>query len=139
MATTPLEREILTHYATKEGPYLGGSENWSETHVEIVRRFIDLGLLISYKGADGLQRIRQNEEALRAYMAALAAVPLPVQRWVVASTHAAFGACDGGNPGEPAARCAATEARIAGLERQVVALQTDERGSRRERYEVEED
>ena len=53
MATTPLEREILTHYATTAGPYRGGSANWTETHARIVERFIDLGLLIAFKGADG--------------------------------------------------------------------------------------
>jgi hypothetical protein len=139
MATTPLEREILTHYATTAGPYRGGSENWLETHVQIVRRFLDLGLLISHKGADGLQRIGQNEEALRVYMAALAAVPLPVQRWVVPSTHDAFESRDGGGSGDSVARGDDTQARVAQLERQVGALQTDESGPRRERYGVEED
>jgi hypothetical protein len=139
MATTPLEREILTHYATTAGPYRGGSENWTETHVQIVRRFLDLGLLISHKGADGLQRIRQNEEALRVYMAALAAVPLPVRRWVVPSTPEAFEYRDGGSSGDSVASDDDTPARVAELERQVRALRTDESGPRRERYEVEED
>jgi hypothetical protein len=139
MATTPLEREILTHYATTAGPYRGGSENWLETHVQIVRRFLDLGLLISHTGADGLQRIGQNEEALRIYMAALAAVPLPVQQWVVPSTRDAFESRDGGGSGDSVARGDDTQARVAELERQVRALQTDESGPRRERYGLEED
>jgi hypothetical protein len=155
MPTTPLEREILTHYATGAGPYRGGSENWTETHLQIVRRFIDLGLLISYKGADGQQRIRQNEEALRVYMAALAAVPLPVQRWVVPSAHDSESGkvCseltqerkqrvesrDAATPDTPLAPRDATEARVVELERQVRALQTDVSPPRRERYGLEED
>jgi hypothetical protein len=139
MATTPLEREILTHYATTAGPYLGGSDNWTETHIEIVRRFIELGLLISYQGADGLQRIRQNEEALRVYMAALAAVPLPVQRWVVPSTLAAPESRDGRGSADPDSECDATEVRVTALERQLRALQRDESDPCRERHEVEED
>jgi hypothetical protein len=130
MATTPLEREILTHYATTAGPYRGGSENWTETHVEIVRRFIDLGLLMSFKGEDGRQHVAQNEPALRLYMAALAAVPLPVQRWVVPAVADA----------EPGEACSADmEARVAELERQVHALQSDDSRPRHKRYEVEED
>jgi len=133
MATTPLEREILTHFATTAGPYRGGSENWTETHAQIVRRFIDLGLLISCTDADGLPRIRPNEEALRVYLAALAAVPLPVQRWVVPAAHdgAASQACSGLHDD--------TGARVAELEREVRTLQTDESAPRRKRYEVEED
>ncbi len=127
MATTPLEREILTHYATSPGPYLGGSGNWAEIHVKIVQRFIDLRLLISHQGADGRSHLRANEEALRVYMDALAAVPLPVQRWVVEV------------PGGPAAQSDEMEQRIAELERQVHELQTAESGPPRPRYEPEED
>ena len=158
MATTPLEREILTHYATTAGPYRGGSDNWTETHVQIVRRFVDLGLLVSYKDADGVPRIRQNEDALRPYMAALAAVPLPVQRWVVPSTPNddddnegkvcselrereswRFGPRAGGGSGDSVAGSGDTEARVAQLEQQVRALQPDESRPGRKAYGVEED
>ena len=107
--------------------------------MQIVRQFLDLGLLISHKGADGLECIRQNEEALRVYMAALAAVPLPVQRWVVPSTQDAFESRDGGGSGDSVAGGDDTQARVAELERQVGSLQTDESGPRRERYGGEED
>ena len=127
MSTTPLEREILTHYATTAGPYRGGSANWTETHAKIVERFIDLGLLIAIKGADGARHVRSNEQALRAYMAALAAVPLPVQRWLVPSAHDTR---DGSDDWQD---------RIAQLEDGIRDLQEGESEPRRPRYEVEED
>ena len=149
MATTPLEREILTHYATTSGPYRGGADNWTPTHHEIVQRFVDLGLLIRHHGADGLQRIRANDEALRVYLAALAAVPLPVQRWVVPAAP---------GPGLPESReppgsrsdrgdgradadasAEAAAARLAALERQIRELKPDDAPPSRRRFEVEED
>ncbi len=76
--TTPLEREILTHYYVMAEPYQGGSENWNPCVSGIVNVFIRMGLLIRCDG-----RLRANEPALRVYMDTLAAVPLPVQRWVI--------------------------------------------------------
>lgn len=81
--TTPLEREILTHYWSTPGPYLGGSENWKATHGLLVQKFVDLGLLVRYDGEDGFPHIRGNQDALRLYMEALSMVPLPVQRWII--------------------------------------------------------
>jgi len=137
MATTPLEREILTHYATTAGPYRGGSANWTETHAKIVERFIDLGLLIAFKGADGARHVRSNEEALRAYMGALATVPLPVQRWVVPSAHDTR--CGRDNWSPPAAAHDDWQDRLAELEHEVRDLQASESVPRRPRYEVEDD
>ncbi|HYK50908.1 MAG TPA: hypothetical protein VEU94_14365 [Terriglobales bacterium] len=77
MSTTPLEREILTHYWTSPAPF-------PRCHVDAVReaieRFVGLGLL-SYDAA--ANEYRGVKDALRPYMEALDAVPLPVQRWVV--------------------------------------------------------
>jgi hypothetical protein len=72
--TSPLEREILTHYYTTPLPYT----TRSLVHVEAVAKFVELGLLISDE--DG---VRADYEALGPYMDALAAVPLPVRRWVI--------------------------------------------------------
>jgi hypothetical protein len=154
MATTPLEREILAHYATSAGPYRGGTQHWTPTHVQIIQRFIDLGLLICPTGAEGLQRLTPNEQALRVYMAALAAVPLPVQRWVVPATPDALSdlseaqpqrpgsrsdGLNGGNPDSTAAAASETQARVVELERQIRDLQGAQAAPRRQRYEAEED
>jgi hypothetical protein len=142
MATTPLEREILTHYATTGGPYRGGADNWTSTHHEIVQRFVTLGLLIRHPGEDGLQRIRANDEALRVYLAALAAVPLPVQRWVVpaAPSPGAEQARDRHDGRADAQASAETTAgRLAALEREVRDLRPDDALPSRRRFEVEED
>ena len=139
MTTTPLEREILTHYATSEGPYRGGPANWTETHVRLVQRFVELGLLIADPAAEGRAHVRPNAEALRAYMAALAAVPLPVRRWVVPTA----GGTPHGNAGAegtaPAQRDDALAARIAALELEVRELNSRETTPRTSRYEGEDD
>lgn len=87
--TTPLEREILTHYWTRATPFLGGSEHWTKLHCEIVERFVAAGLLIQNECRNGEDRpdrwISANCDALEPYMDALAAVPLPERRWVVPS------------------------------------------------------
>jgi hypothetical protein len=154
MATTPLEREILAHYATSAGPYRGGTGQWTQTHVQIIQRFIDLGLLLCPTGADGLQRLKANEPALRAYMAALAAVPLPVQRWVVPATNDAESDLNEAQPERPGSRsdglnggrsdttaalASETQARVAELERQIRDLQGGQTAPRPLRYEAEED
>jgi hypothetical protein len=81
--TSPLEREILTHYHCSSEPY----KCKSKVHEEAVEKFIRLGLLtrITVASGDGVVfgGILPNTEALRVYMAALDAVPLPVQRWEV--------------------------------------------------------
>lgn len=82
MSTTPLEREILTHYWTSPAPF-------PRCHVDAVReaieRFVRLGLL-SYDPA--ANEYRGVKEALRPYMETLDAVPLPVQRWDVPAPSA---------------------------------------------------
>ena len=82
MSTTPLEREILTHYWTSPAPF-------PRCHVDAVReaieRFVGLGLL-SYDAT--ANQYRGVKEALRPYMEALDAVPLPVQRWAVPGASA---------------------------------------------------
>lgn len=84
--TTPLEREILTHYWTTPGPYLNGSEHWLQPQSSAVDRFLRLGLLISVQEPDGTRHIKPNHDALRPYMETLAAVPLPRQAWFVPET-----------------------------------------------------
>lgn len=80
--TTPLEREILTHYHCYPGPFRGGSENWTPHIFGLVEGFVARGLLEQV--ADGRHlKIVPNRLALEAYMEALAKVPLPVQQWVV--------------------------------------------------------
>lgn len=81
--TSPLEREILTHYYCYEGSYKGGSENWSSPVREAVERFIKLGLLIHMRSDAGYSTLSANRDALEPYMDALGTVPLPEQRWVV--------------------------------------------------------
>lgn len=80
--TTPLEREILAHYAVYGGPYLGGDQNWREVHHSIINTFTHLGLLY-YDVVDGDPVLKGNRAALDVYMAALAAVPLPSLRWSI--------------------------------------------------------
>lgn len=78
--TTPYEREILTHYFVSQEPF----RNEGALAVSLVSKFVDMGLLkrLYFQNEYGA-KIAGNSEALRVYMAALAAVPLPVQRWVV--------------------------------------------------------
>lgn len=73
--TTPLEREILTHFyiTTEDYDYRG-----SNLRHDIVRQFVARGLLIEENG-----KIRGNDAALEPYMDALAEVPLPVMKWIV--------------------------------------------------------
>lgn len=74
--TTPLEREILTHY-------------WVSMHefprrtplIEVIEEgFIKLGLLRRHPVSNKIEGV---DAALRVYVDALAAVPLPVQIWSV--------------------------------------------------------
>lgn len=82
--TSPLEREILTHYYTSPEPYKGGSEHWGKLHSEIVDKFVKLGLLERRPNpATGLLKVYGNDAALHVYMRALAAVRLPEQHWVI--------------------------------------------------------
>jgi hypothetical protein len=81
--TTPIERAILTHYWVSPEPWKRGSEYWTPTDSEIVCKFVSLGLLVQTP-CDGFGKIVANQDALRPYMEALAAVPLPTQKWVVA-------------------------------------------------------
>lgn len=85
--TTPLDREILTHYWVSPEPFLKGSENWTQTHHDIVNKFLGLGLLRHEDDGTGFHRIRANPEALKPYMDALAAVPLPVKKWLIPAAN----------------------------------------------------
>lgn len=77
--TTPLEREILSHYYCKADPYRACSP---DAHDRVVHRMLSKGLL---------REIPKNEfgsrwgptPGLHAYMEALAALPFPVQKWVM--------------------------------------------------------
>lgn len=78
--TTPLDREILTHYYVSPEPFPRSGGSNSET----VQRFIRLGLLVELPQANKYgSTIEANREAIRVYMDALGRVPLPVQRWVI--------------------------------------------------------
>lgn len=81
--TSPLEREILTHYWTTPGPYAGSTDDWSQSVCIHVRRFVALGLLEERSPGTAAAHIVANQEALKVYMEALAQVPLPVRQWVI--------------------------------------------------------
>lgn len=74
--TTPLEREILTHFHVCSAPY---DTQGSSLRQDIIERFIAEGLLV--RGAGG--KVVGNDSALGVYMDALAAIPLPTQQWVI--------------------------------------------------------
>lgn len=89
--TSPLEREILTHYWTRISDWKGDRKKWTDLDHKIVSRFVGLGLLRGGIGTatheDGwhYNLFEANREALEPYMQALAKVPLPVKRteWIV--------------------------------------------------------
>lgn len=72
--TTPFEREVLTHHYVSNAPF----PRLSALYFETALRFVRLGLLFP-QGPNGFR----PGPALAVYMEALAAVPLPVQKWVV--------------------------------------------------------
>jgi len=85
--TTPFEREILTHYfTTSESMFRAGDRDARSNLLlhKIEQRFTRKGLLRYDINVD---EIRGVPEALEVYMAALAAVPLPVktEKWEVPS------------------------------------------------------
>lgn len=85
MSTSPYERAILNHYWVSPEPWKDGSENWLPLDTQTIDKFIGLGLLleVSHPDLPSRSKIVKNEAALRVYMEALDAVPLPVQRWVI--------------------------------------------------------
>lgn len=78
--TTPLEREVLTHYYVSPEP-------WPRLNIhnrDLIDRFVKAGLLrLTMEPNAYGSYVEGVREALEPYMEALAAVPLPVQRWVV--------------------------------------------------------
>lgn len=84
LGTSPLEREILTHYWSRPDEFRGDWKEWGCLVRQTIDRFVDLGLLERVPNPDlGARTIQGNPDALRAYMAALSNVPLPVRKWVV--------------------------------------------------------
>jgi hypothetical protein len=87
--TTAYEREILKHYYMHAGegasrePWKGGSEHWLQLDIEVIRKFVDAGLLIQLPGDLRTTRIAANREALAVYFHALDCVPLPVRTWTI--------------------------------------------------------
>lgn len=88
--TTPLERAILQHYWCYPTRWKGGKNLWSVSDRNAIARFLDLGLLRVRDRSigpreDDLSTVEANPDALRPYMDALAAVPLPVQvnQWII--------------------------------------------------------
>lgn len=75
--TTAFEREILTHHFVSDAPFPRDSDLYRRT----AKHFAILGLL-KLEGFDG-EKVSGNQNALRPYMEALAAVPLPVNQWVI--------------------------------------------------------
>jgi hypothetical protein len=75
--TTPLEREILTHYWCYADPHPHEFKRDTLQHT-IIERYIRLGLLKREGGV-----VHPNRPALEPYMEALSAVPLPTQKWIV--------------------------------------------------------
>ena len=77
MHTTPLDREILTHIYVSGTPFPRDSQGIRTR----IKHFAHLGLLTI--DVDGL--IIPNFDALKVYMDALGAVPLPVpaSSWVI--------------------------------------------------------
>ena len=73
--TSALEREILTHYYVSPTQWKPGQLVWPKLVMDIHYMFTRAGLLrinVSTGEFEG------NEEALRVYMDALSAIPLPV-------------------------------------------------------------
>lgn len=88
--TSPLEREILTHYWARSGDWKGDRTKWTSLDHDIVSRFLELELLqldapATHKDGWNYNLFKANREALEPYMRALAQVPLPVKRteWIV--------------------------------------------------------
>lgn len=82
--TTPLEREILTHYWSRTDEYRGNWQEWGCVVRTTIERFVEMGLLERVANPDlGARTIQGNADALRPYMDALANVPLPVRTWLV--------------------------------------------------------
>lgn len=79
--TTPLMREILTHY------YVYGDNFPRESAAisALCARFAELGLLrrLPLIPVELIQRYEANRDALQPYMEALGAIPLPVCSWAV--------------------------------------------------------
>ena len=79
--TTPLDREILTHFYCCPGPFPRSSVGITNQ----IRLFLRLGLLRIDTAAPHGSAVVANRPALEAYMEALGAVPLPVKTevWAV--------------------------------------------------------
>lgn len=79
---TPFEIEILLYY------YWSSVDEYPKRNApifkETIGRFINLGLIIATPSPHPCCYVYSgNREALTAYVNALCAVPLPVQKWVV--------------------------------------------------------
>jgi len=74
--TTPLERQILTHYWLYDKQYDGPDSCVAK---KFIRVMVARGIL--REGRDGI--IYGNRDALEPYMKALEAIPLPINEWYV--------------------------------------------------------
>lgn len=79
---TPFEIEILLYY------YYSGEDDHPRKNAPIfnntIQRFVNLGLILASPAQHPCTyNYTGNKEALKAYVDALEAVPLPVQKWVV--------------------------------------------------------
>lgn len=86
--TSPLEREIITWYWCRPTEYKGDREEWTELEHKIVVALIERGMLkvkgvATNRNGWSYQTIEAVRDAVEPYMKALAAVPLPVQQWVI--------------------------------------------------------
>ena len=80
---SPLEIEILIHYYCSPTEYRDGDLGAPAVR-DAMREFVTLGLInVLPEPNEHGARYRGNSDALKPYVEALCAIPLPVQRWVL--------------------------------------------------------
>lgn len=77
---TPLKISILIHYAVNVGDY-GNLD--APAIKEAIADFHDLGLLHPANEQEAKQKWVGNDDALKIYLDALEAVPLPTMKWTI--------------------------------------------------------
>jgi hypothetical protein len=78
---TPLQIEILMHYACRACDYRDGDFSAPSVR-EAIDSFRDQGLLRD----SGMQRMYEPAEGVQIYIKALCAIPAPVMQWVIPTT-----------------------------------------------------
>lgn len=84
---SPLQIEIALHYFSRGDDYRTVSQSPNAytppAIVDVLALFVDSGLLRTDKRSGDFERKYHPTEALRVYVNAVCAVPLPVQQWVI--------------------------------------------------------